>query len=198
MNRIYQSYRETNQRIEATGVNIKRMKKLRGALFAETVRQELLSELQRLGHTEYTVSLQNSYVLGSHYEIDLMIVRADAVPLSGMVYLPEDVVAIIEVKAGGLFNVDKDTDKIAASFNETFNVCQKPIKAAYITRRESEPLTGAFQHWSTTCQQLKKKYQGGEMMFYASYLEHNKSKKTPQRTYATDEEFTTLVKFLIS
>lgn len=154
-------------------------KKLRGAVAVELLRREINTYLESTGEP-FKVSMMNSYIAGSGYEYDLLVVKKDAKPFMGLVYLPEDVVADVECKAGGLFNLDKDTDNIAKAANAATDV-NPDIRFGYITISENVPVNEynhngepTVKHWKETQDLLEDKLKGNSA-FYAVTLHQGKN-----------------------
>lgn len=173
------------------------VKKLRGAITAELLREEISNYLN-LYDMNVAVSTVNSYIAGSKYEYDLLLVKKSAIPYMGILYLPEDVIAIVECKAGGLFDVDKDTDNIAKAVNSAQNINNK-IRFGYITISENVPINEynyygkpTIKHWDLTVKYLNEKIHGMNAS-YAVTLHQGKNLCDK----GTDEEFTRFVDFLV-
>ncbi len=71
-------------------------KKLRGAVAAELLRREINGYL-RCYNKPFKVSAVNSYIAGSKFENDLLLVKENARPYMELLYLPEDVIGILKV-----------------------------------------------------------------------------------------------------
>lgn len=103
---------------------------LTGAIATEIIRQELLRE-------GFKVSSRDVYIVGIPYQVDLLICREGALPRWGNLAYPiEDVLAVLEVKAGGIYG----EEGLRAVRNRFKSAClQNPgIFCAYITFRERE------------------------------------------------------------
>lgn len=173
-------------------------KKLKGALATEVLRQELSNYFYQKG-INVKVSAENSYIIGSKYEYDLILVKADAEPFSNLIYFPEDVIAVVESKAGGLFNVDKETDNIAKAVNKAWEL-NKSIKFGYITLSENVPKNNinaqgkpTVKHWDLTKDFLLKKIRAVSSIYAVTLHQGNKLCDE-----GSDEEFTDFVESLVS
>lgn len=172
-------------------------KKLRGAIAVELLRQEINKYLVN-NHMPFKTSAVNSYIAGSKFEYDLLIVKEDAVPYLGLVYQPKEVVAIIESKAGGLFDVDKNTNSIAKAVNRTLEI-NSAIRFGYITMSENVPVKNYHQdgrptvkHWDLTKKYLKEKI-NGKVIVYAVTLHQGKALIDE----GSDDEFYNFINALI-
>lgn len=172
-------------------------KKLRGAIAVELLRQEINKYLVN-NHMPFKTSAVNSYIAGSKFEYDLLIVKEDAVPYLGLVYQPKEVVAIIESKAGGLFDVDKNTNSIAKTVNRALEI-NSAIRFGYITMSENVPVKNYHQdgrptvkHWNLTKKYLREKI-NGEVIVYAVTLHQGKALIDE----GSDDEFYNFINALI-
>lgn len=202
MNHYYELYQEKcrilDDSIKEYQGTMKDAKKLRGALATELLRQELINYFYQKGIT-VNVSTGNSYIIGSKYEYDLLLVKSDARPFCNLIYYPEDVIAVIESKAGGLFDVDKETDNIAKAVNKAWEL-NRNIKFGYITLSENVPkntlnLKGrpTVKHWELTKEFLSKKVQAFSSI-YAVTLHQGDTICNE----GSDEEFMDFVESLVS
>ena len=80
-----------------SNVSARQRTKFTGALTIEIVRDQLI----RIG---LPVSSRDIYIQGHSSEFDLAVVRDNAEPMYGILYEPEDVAAIIEVKYSGVYS----------------------------------------------------------------------------------------------
>lgn len=171
-------------------------KKLKGAIAVELLK-ELIDDFFQKNNIKYKTSNPNSYIAGSKYEYDLLIVKEYAEPFMGMVYKAEDVIAIIESKVGGLFNLAKDTDSIAIAVNSALKL-SKDICFGYITMSENVPTNDSYcgkstiKHWEKTEEYLKEKI-NGKCVLYAVTLRKGKYLCDE----GSDEEFFGFVNYLI-
>lgn len=172
-------------------------KKLRGAVAVELLRQEITNYLID-NKKPFKTSAVNSYIAGSKFEYDLLLVKESSKPYMGLVYRPEDVVAIIESKAGGLFNVDNDTNNIAKAVNRALEI-NSNIRFGYITISENVPVNlynhygkPTIKHWDLTKKYLNDKIVG-ETIIYAVTL--HKGKKLCDE--GSDDEFYDFIRNLI-
>lgn len=171
-------------------------KKLRGAVAAELLRREIDRYL-KYSNKPFKVSATNSYIAGSKFEYDLLLVKENACPYMDLLYLPEDVIAIIESKAAGLFEVNKDTDSIAKAVNCAQKI-NPDIRFGYITMSENVPINlynrkgePTVKHWDSTVKYLDEKIQG----LTASYAVTLHKGKT-LCDEGLDEEFHAFIEFL--
>ena len=179
-------------------MDIKSAKKLRGAIAVELLKQ-LIEEYFYNNSEPYKVSAVNSYMIGSKYEYDLIIIKQTAVAFMGIVYHPEDVIAIIECKVGGLYNVENDTDYIAKAVNCAIEI-NSNIMFGYITMSENVPVNDkkrdgspTFRHWDKTIECLEQKI-SEDIVIYAVTLD--KGKKLFDK--GSDTEFYKFIRHLIS
>lgn len=181
LEKLMEQYRtKKDSQSEADGKNKNVVaKKLRGAVAVELLRQEINTYLESEGEP-FKASMMNSYIAGSGYEYDMLVVKKDAKPFMGLVYLPEDVVADVECKAGGLFDLDKDTDNIAKAANTATDV-NPEIRFGYITISENVPVNEynrngepTVKHWKETQDLLDDKLKGNSA-FYAVTLHQGKN-----------------------
>jgi hypothetical protein len=102
-------------------------KNFSGALVVELL-------IQAFNERHIPVSRPNVYMVGLPTEIDLVIPRKDAQPEFEILYKPKDILAVLEIKASGLFN--KET---ASKIGDTFKAVQSiepSIFCAYVTVSE--------------------------------------------------------------
>jgi hypothetical protein len=177
--------------------SIEDAKKLRGAVASELLRQKLDQYIAEHGK-ELKVSPVNAYIAGSKFEYDLLVVKAGAEAYMNLVYRPEDVVAVIESKAGGLFDVDADTSNIARAVNRAMALNPK-ICFGYITMSENVPVheckkngEPTVKHWKLTNQYLQEKIDG-KSAIYAVTLHRGKQLYDP----GSDQEFEDFAAMLI-
>lgn len=181
-NHFYELYQkrcsELNQLTEQYHGNSEDAKKLRGAVASELLRQELDRYITEHRRT-LKVSPVNAYIAGSKFEYDLLVVKAGAEAYMNLVYRPEDVVAVIESKAGGLFDVDTDTSNIAKAVNRALTL-NPQIRFGYITMSENVPVHAykkngepTVKHWELTNQYLQDKIEG-KCAIYAVTLHQGK------------------------
>ena len=183
---------------------VKKAKKLHGAIAAELLKQ-LISEYFIKECKHYRVSAVNSYIAGSTYEYDLLIVKENAEPILGIVYQPEDVIAVIECKAGGLFGLERETDNIANAFNSACKI-NPEISCGYITISENVPVNEfnkygnpTVKYWDETQELLEEKVKTNKLTIYAVTLRKGKKGKIDNLCdEGTDEEFYEFINCLIS
>ncbi len=144
------------------------------------------------------VSQGNRYIAGSKFEYDLLLVRPDAEAYLGLVYRPEDVVAVIECKAGGLFDLEGGTNNIAEAANRAVSL-NPNIRFGYITICENVPVhsykkdgTPTVKQWELTKQYLQEKI-AGTCVIYAVTLQQGRHLCDE----GSDKEFEDFVSMLI-
>lgn len=202
-NTYYELYEKECEKLEKLTLSydgdLKSAKKLRGAIANELLKK-LISEYFNKNSKPYKVSNVNSYIAGSKFEYDLLIVKESAEPFIGIVYRPEDVVAVIECKVGGLFKVEKDTDRIAQAVNRAIKI-NSDIRFGYITMSENVPVNDyksdgspTYKHWDKTQKYLSEKI-NGTVAIYAVTLHKGKKKKLYDK--GSDEEFYDFIDYLI-
>lgn len=131
-------------------------KKLHGALTAELVR-EALTEYFIQNSLPFKVSKQNVYIIGLPTEFDILIVKIEAEPYLSVLYNPEDVVAIIEVKMTGLLvDPKKEATGILTAADRVYDLYPH-IAFGYLTMRENSPTNSVsvfgqptVDHWRIT------------------------------------------------
>lgn len=202
-NTYYELYERKYEELEKLTLlydgDVKSAKKLRGAIAVELLK-ELISEYFNKQSKPYKTSSVNSYIAGSKFEYDLLIVKENAEPFIGIVYRPEDVIAVIECKAGGLFKVEKDTDRIAQAVNRAIEI-NSDIRFGYITMSENVPVndykpngSATYRHWDKTQKYLGEKI-NGTTAIYAVTLHKGAKKKLYDE--GSDEEFYNFINYLI-
>jgi len=201
-NTYYEQYENYCKELENLMVlykgDVRSAKKLRGAIASELLKQ-LVNEYFNENSKPYQVSNVNSYIAGSKFEYDLLIVKDSAAPFMELVYRPEDVVAIIECKAGGLFKVEKDTDNIAQAINRAIEL-KSDIRFGYITMSENVPVkeynadgSSTYKHWDKTQEYLKQKVNCKSAIYAVTLHQGKKLCDT-----GSDNEFYTFINYLIS
>jgi hypothetical protein len=111
-------------------------KKFGGAVTVEILRRFL----RRNG---FPVSARDVYINGLPVEIDLLIPKRRAAPKYGILYEPEQVACVLEVKKSGTFGAN-DVKKIKKDFRMVRRVA-RIIRCAYITLEERE----TYRHRAT-------------------------------------------------
>lgn len=190
-----------------------RASKLSGAVAAEYFRQEIQRVLER--HPEYgcKVSENNVYIQGSHIEFDLLILRENARKLCGApVYRREDVVAVLECKANGVYTEYNDEkryrfdafelDKFTSAYLEDLQGCEHNIKLGYMTMNENRPLrdNGKSDFIRGTLMYMDDKFRSSHRSaenkwFYFMARCHYSCRKPD--TYMTDEQWEQFVLDLV-
>lgn len=201
-NRVYELYQKYCEELEQMAArhqgDIDGAKKLKGAVATELLRDEIG---QYLKNNEYSfkVTATNVYIAGSKFEYDLLLVKEASQPYLGLVYQPEDVVAIIESKASGLFDVDTETDNIAKAVNCARSI-NPDIRFGYITMSENVPVNQynnkgeeTVKHWDLTRTHLDEKIQ--ELyVAYAVTLHQGKNLCDA----GSNDEFESFIEYLVS
>ena len=198
MNKYFELYQAGCHTLDnLSGGMIASAKKLRGALAAELLRQMCNQYFEENG-ISVKASPVNVYINGSKYEYDVLFVKSSAEPFYNLAYQPEDVVAVIESKAGGLFNVEGETTNIAKAVNRAWEL-NNDIRFGYITMSENVPKhsTNALgyptvHHWELTQRFLAEKVYA-EHVIYAVTLHQGKNLCDK----GSDEEFYKFIDALV-
>lgn len=153
-------------------------KKLKGDLVAELLKKLIDDYLCENG-IQYKVSNVNSYIAGSKYEYDMLIINKHAETYMGRIYATEDVISIVECKTSGLYNIPKDTDIIASAINRAIEL-KADIRFGYFTMWENIPVNDynykgkpTINQWDKTKEFLNDKIRG-EVFLYAATLRKGK------------------------
>ncbi len=112
-----------------------KVKKLSGAIAVEVLRF-VLSNL------DIVVSNRDVYVANIPNELDLLILRPGSNPVCNLIYLPADVMAVLEVKYLGSFGYEA-LEKIKKDF-ETIHTKYPTIQCIYVTIWERETYSEAI------------------------------------------------------
>lgn len=195
---LYNRYcEEINKSMLLHNGNLENSKKLKGAIAAEVLKQ-LIRDFFCENNVPYRTSKINSYIAGSKFEYDLLIIKENATSILEMIYQPEDVIAVLECKAGGLFNIEKDAQHILNAFNRAKEM-NPHINFGYITVSENVPKheynkygIPTRKHWDET-QEYFKKFDGNHAE-YAVTL--HTGKKLCDK--GSDNELYDFINFLIS
>jgi len=136
LNSTYRRYLEVYRNAVRRNPNNMFLKSQKGkrAIATDLIREEV----GNLVDMEYTISSVRSRIEGSDYEYDLLVVRKDAVPSFGKTYRPEDVAAVIECKANGMDDPEKDSSSIAIAANAAHEL-NPEIRFGYITMNGKVP-----------------------------------------------------------
>ena len=205
MNTYYQTYHKEKAEVNAAFLKYNAdsgdAKKLNGLLAANLLRRELVRYFREHA-LPYTVSPVNSYVIGSKYEYDLLIVKADAQPFSDYLYTPDDVITVIESKAGGLMNVKNECENIAQAFNAA-HILNRTIRFGYITVGENVPVhevnrlgNPTVNHWELTKYYFKENLDAdAERKIYAATL--HKGNRNNLCDEGSDEAFLEFIEALL-
>jgi hypothetical protein len=111
---------------------IKRLLGVRSKKFSGALAVEILSRAFR--QRRIRVSRPNVYIRGLTNEIDLVVPGKGSKPEFGILYQPEDVLAVLEIKTLGLFGKE-ESSRIASMFRAVQSI--KPaIFCAYVTMSE--------------------------------------------------------------
>lgn len=201
-NNYYKTYQEWCFDLERLAKkyhgDVKEAKKLRGLIAVELLKR-VLDEYIKSNGLPYKTSMENSYIAGSNYEYDLLVLSEKAEPHFGFVYMPEDVIAILESKTRGLYNVETNTDNIAKAVNCAMAI-NPDIRFGYITITENVPKndhnksTGkpTVKHWELTKKYLDEKIKGDVAEFAVTL--HTGKKLCDE---GSDEELDLFIKFLL-
>jgi hypothetical protein len=200
-NTYYECYveycKELEKLMNSYNEDVKGAKKLRGAIAAELLKKGINKYFGE-NSKPYKASNINSYIAGSKFEYDILIVKESAEPFMEIVYQPEGVIAVIECKAGGLFNVEKDTDNIAQAVNRAQDL-NIDIIFGYITISENVPVSDSkadgsatYKHWDKTIEYLDKKIKGNHVEYAVTLHKGNKLCDE-----GSDEEFYKFINYLI-
>ena len=117
LNRIWDMRRKTKCR------------KFVGALTTELVRKELL----KLG---FNVSNRDVFIEGIPYELDLLVIKSGKQPKENMVYHPDDVLAVLEIKFRGSYGRGS-IDKVGRVF-DSIKSANKKLECFYISVSENK------------------------------------------------------------
>jgi hypothetical protein len=118
------------ERVDEAWKNCGKCPKYVGALTVETIREAL----QKHG---ILVSARDVFICGIPIEFDLLVPRHNApCPVDGILYRPEDVVAVLEIKASGLFDYNSK-NRIEKCFEEVRQKNPK-IFCGYVTLSERQ------------------------------------------------------------
>ena len=159
MNSFFKEYKDKCDQLEAIfngyGESASNAKKLRGGVCAEMLRKKIIEYVQA-NNNPVNVSPVNSYILGSKYEYDMLVVKSNAEPVCEICYRPEDVISVIESKAGGLMSVKNETSNISKAVNRAWEL-NNSIFFGYFTIGENIPKnefkadgTETVNHWKLT------------------------------------------------
>lgn len=120
-----------------------------GALFAEIVRDEFSQIIDKFD-LPVALSPQNSFVIGSSSEYDLLVVSKNAQAFEGKFFHPKDVVSLVECKASGVFDAGASTSSISRAAN--FATSMNPlIRFGYICAWENRSKRkGSIDHRKRT------------------------------------------------
>lgn len=194
---LYQNFcAELQEMMEQHQGSMENAKKLKGAVASELLRREIARYLSD-NKEPFKPSAVNSYIAGSTHEYDLLLVKESAEPYLGLIYQPEDVIAVIECKAGGIYKIDTDTDQIATAVNRAIET-NPEIQFGYITITENVPVHDTYRgkptvkHWNMTGEKLREKI-NGDPIVYAVTL--HKGKELCDE--GSDDEFYDFVRALI-
>lgn len=197
-NKLYDEYLANCELLEKHGLKTSD-KKLKGAIVANLFKRNI-EEIIRKHNLEdkVKISANNVYIAGSKNEYDLLIVKTEAEPILGFVYKAEDVIAVIESKGNGLYNLDMDTDNIASAVNNATKLNNK-IKFGYITLTENVPVNEVNKYgqptvkqWDETQRYLDDKIKASRA-YYAVTLHRGKEIEA-----GPDNELEDFVHYLIS
>lgn len=205
-NLFYESYvkkiEELEELVNQYDGTLSGAKKLKGAVTTELIKQQIVEYFMSNGKN-YKVSNVNSYIAGSKWEYDLLIVKDDSEPFLGQVYRPEDVIAIIECKANGLYNLKSDPKTIINAANCAIELNEN-IKFGYITMSENVPVneykkdgSATVKQWDITQKLLGENIKGKTIIYAVTLYRGKKGNKLKIYEEGSDEEFIDFVNYLI-
>ncbi|WP_028822146.1 hypothetical protein [Propionimicrobium lymphophilum] len=108
-----------------------------GALFADIIRDEFNQFIGSVG-LAVVLSQPNSFVVGCGTEFDLIVMRKDAEVIEGRFFHPNEVVSLIECKAGGTYAKGASTASISKAANSAIRLNQQ-IRFGYVSLWENRP-----------------------------------------------------------
>ena len=117
------------KRVNEAWENCGKCPKYVGAFTVEMIREAL----QKHG---FPVSARDVFIRGIPIEFDLLVPREGTSCLDGILYEPEDVIAVLEIKSSGVFDYDSK-NRIEKCFKEVRNKNQN-IFCAYVTLSERQ------------------------------------------------------------
>ena len=103
--------------------------KYAGAVTIEVIRSAMKS-------IPINVSPRDSFIRNVPIEFDLIIVNDGVEPVHGVLYEPEDVLAVVEIKNYGSFG-DKTIQKVRTDFDSATETCPN-LTCMYVTLAERE------------------------------------------------------------
>lgn len=106
----------------------KHPRKFIGALSIELLRKELIKE-------GFNISHRDVYIFGLHNEFDLLVLKKKQKARENLLYKPEQVIAVLEIKFSGTYSEDEilNINKIFSSVRKL----NKKIKCFYLTISEN-------------------------------------------------------------
>ncbi len=109
-----------------------RRRKATGALAVEVIRKHLLK-------AKIPISPRDVYIKGNPTEIDILVPRPGVRPYLGVIYNPEDVIAVLEIKYSGVYSQDSSRN-IADTFR-ALKALNQHMKCVYLTVCENKDLS---------------------------------------------------------
>jgi hypothetical protein len=106
----------------------KKVTKFVGALTLELLRKELIKE-------GFNVSNRDVFIKGVPYEVDLIVAKKGAKPQEKLLYSPEQVIAVLEIKFSGIYT-KSEIESIKRVFDWIKKVNEE-IKCIYLTISEN-------------------------------------------------------------
>jgi len=100
-----------------------------GALTIELLRKELV----KLG---FNLSNRDAFIEGIPYELDLLVIKSGKQPEENMVYYPDDVLVVLEIKFRGSYGRGS-IDKVRRVF-DSIKSANKKIECFYISISENK------------------------------------------------------------
>lgn len=153
--RIYDEITQSKKDIFLNAdTNKKSYKKSSGNMVASIFRKHIINILNYYGY-EFRVSNVNAYIKGYPTEWDLIILNSNAVDHNNNVYDVNDVKAVLEFKANGLYVIHKEYDDFfKEEFDSRFNILnsinsiyKNRIPFGYITYKEQPKLYEATKKY---------------------------------------------------
>lgn len=153
-----------------------RCNKFTGAVTTELLRNSLLAALGG----SVALSPRDSFILGVPLELDLLVLRPDAIPVSFICYRPDDVLAALEIKNVGSFG-DATIKSVKANFAK-IQLVAKSAHCCYVALTERQGF-----RWAVT---------SANTGFPAYTLSTHKTGRKPFTDQASTADFDRLVEDL--
>ena len=114
--------------------------KFTGAITVEIIKRALENHGIR-------TSARDVFIKGLPIEIDLLVPRKEANPKDGLLYQPQDVLVVLEIKSSGSFG-QKTIDSVKRSFRRAQQL-NESIYCAYVTLAERQQFNWAVSEENT-------------------------------------------------